>query len=232
MPYQQVTLATLQQDLKDKWESVPFWTDAQATSYLNESLRCWNMLTGQWKRRETIVTVANQVWYALTSTMVYNMRVDFSNFPLEISSVQDLDNGRPNWEGERTNSGGSVPTRPTIWAPAGLKLLAIWPADAVGGTTLVIDSVRQTPVLAAAGDFVDLGQTEHGAILGYALHIATFKIGGARHEATKSFYRSFLAAAGDLNSRLRASTFYRKAMGQDVGRFQRPIRVSPPQEPA
>lgn len=225
MPYQQVTLATLQQELKDKWESVPFWTDPEATTYLNEALRCWNLLTGMWKRRETIVTVANQVWYPLTSTMVYDLRAQFSDYPMEPSSVTDLDNGRPNWEGETTVTAG-VPTRPTIWAPAGLKLIAIWPADAVGGTTLVIDSVRQTPVLAAAGDFVDLGQAEHHALLGYALHIAAFKEGGVRFAATKTFYQQFIAAAGEQNTRLKASTFYRKAMGLDTGRFQRPTKVT------
>jgi len=226
MPYQQVTLATLRQELKDEYESVPFWLDSEATTALNESLRVWNLLTGYWKRREIIPTVAGQVWYPLTSSMVYGVRVAFCDYPLEVSSIHDLDNGRPNWEAHTTATGGIVPTRPWLFAPAGLFLIAIWPADAAGGNTLVVDSVRQTPVLTLDADFVDLNQSEHRPLLQYALHYLAFKEGGRRFEATKAYYQRFLLAAGDMNQLLRASTWFRKEMGLDLGRIQRPPRAA------
>lgn len=225
MPYQAVTLAQLRQDLKDQWESVAFWNDADANSYLNEALRVWNLLTAQWKRRITITTTANTVWYSVPSTLVYNLRMDFSSFPMEVTSLFDLDNGQPNWEGETTSSGGNVPTRPVIFAPAGLNMFAIWPADAAGGNMLVVDGVRQTPVLTADADFVDLGQEEMNAILGYALHIGTFKEGGSRFGATQRFYQDFIRTAAEKNQRLKASTMYRRVMGLDNQRQQRPVKT-------
>jgi hypothetical protein len=229
MPFQQVTLATLQQELEDKWESVPFWTAAEATVALNEGLRLWNMFTAQWKQRITIATGAGQVWYSLPSTMIFNMRFEFDQFPVEQSTIGDLDNGRPNWEAETTATGADVPTRPSLWAPAGLNLFAIWPADNAGGGSLVVDGVRSTPVLVNPGDFVDLGQHEHHAILGYALHHAAFKEGGQRWQATMRHYQEFIKAAGDLNARLRASTFFRKIMGLDLNRNQRTLKAPPDQ---
>lgn len=224
MPYAQVTLATLRQELKDEFESVPYWTDPEATAALNEAMRIWNLLTGYWKRREIIPTVAAQVWYPLTSTMVYGVRVDFQDHPLEITSIHDLDNGRRNWEGETTTNSGVV--APYLFAPAGLNLIAIWPADAAGGNTLVVDAVRQTPILVADADFVDLNQSEHRPLICYALHYLAFKEGGRRFQATQAYYRRFLLAAGDMNQRLRASTWFRKEMGLDLGRIQRPTRAS------
>jgi len=227
MPFQQVTLATLQQELLDKWESVPYWSSAEATVALNEALRVWNMLTGQWKQRVVFNTVANQVWYALPSTMVFNVRMEFNDQILEQASINTLDNGEMNWEAETTASGGAVPGVPSLWAPSGLNLFAIWPADAVGSNCFTVDGVRSTPILVNSGDFVDLGQHEHHAILGYALHHAAFKEGGQRWSATQHYYQDFIRAAGDLNARLKASTFFRKIMGRDLNRNQRVLK-SPP----
>lgn len=224
MPYQAVTLAQLQQQLKDRWESVAFWTDAEATTYINDALRWWNLFTAQWKRRVVITTVANQVWYSVPSTLIYDLRMDFTTTPMDVTSLTDLDNGRPGWEGETTATSG-VPTVPTFFAPAGLNLFAIWPADAVGDRQLVVDGVRATPVLSAAGDFLDLGQEELTAILGEALHTAAFKEGGGRWQNTQPLHQAFLLAAADRNERFKASTYFRRAMGLDSNRSQRPTRA-------
>lgn len=225
MAYTAVTLATLQSQLGDRWEDVPFWTDEEARLALNEALRVWNLLTGQWKRRVTQTTTANTVWYTLPSMIIANARVEFNGRPLEQTSLTELDNGRPNWENEKTNSGGSVPTRPALWAPAGLTLMAIWPADAAGSNSLVIDGVRATPTLARTDDYIDIGQEELNAILGYALHAVSLKAGGSIFRATLPHYKTFITAAADKNDRLRASNMYRWAMGLDVNRVQRPERA-------
>jgi hypothetical protein len=225
MSYQQVTLATLQTLLAARWEGTPFWDSTDATNAINEALREWNMLTGFWKERVTLTTVANQVWYSVPSTLVYQLRMDFGSYPMEITSLFDLDNGQPGWEGE-VSGGADLPNRPMLFAPAGFNLFAIWPADSVGGTTLVIDSVARTPSLANAGDFVDIGQEELDALLGYALHVAAFKEGGQRFGATQSLYRNFVLAAARRNSQLNASVFFRNAMGYDDQRAERPTEVN------
>lgn len=231
MAYQQVTLATLRTTLQAKADGgSPFWSNTEDLDAINESLRSWNLLTGMWKTRVVMPTVANQVWYTLASSLVYDLRMDFGSYPMEISSLPSLDNGQPAWEGETTATTG-VPTRPLMFAPAGLRMFAIWPADAVGGTTLVIDSVLSTPQLAADADFIDIGYQELGALLGECLHILTFKKGGPAFEATKHYHQEFLRAAADQNGRLRASALFRRFMGLDLARSQRPFKVPTGFEP-
>ena len=204
-----------------------FWSTTEANSAINEALRVWNLLTGMWKRRILIATTANTVFYSLPSTLVYDVRTEFNQVPLEQSSIFDLNNGRGNWRGETTATGGAVPTRPTLWAPVGLMRLAIWPAHAAGGGTLTVDGVRQTPVLVVDADFVDLGQCELTTLIGYALHILAFKLSGPLFQSTLPLYRRFIVAAADQNARLRSSTWYRKVMGLDLNRQQHPVRANP-----
>jgi hypothetical protein len=227
MAYQTVTLATLRQELKDRYESSPFWTDTEALHAINESLRVWNMLTGMWKQTQTKSTTAGTVWYTFSSSFVYNMKVSFGSYPMEVGSVSSMNNGRATWQGETTTDGGEVPTRPTIWIPAGLRRLAIWPADAAGGNMLVVDGVCITPVLSANTDFIDLAQSEHDALLGEALHVLAFKEGGQRFEGTKEHHKLFLTAALKQNSRLSKSAYFRKALGLDLNRGERPLGVAP-----
>lgn len=231
MPYAQVTLATLRAQLERRYDAVPYWTTAEANAAINEALRCYNLLTGFWKRRVLIATTANTVFYALPSTLIFDVRTEFNQVTLEQSSISDLNNGRVNWRAETTATGGTVPTSVKMWAPVGLTRLAIWPAHAAGGGTLIVDGVRQTPVLTADADFVDLGQVELDALLGYALHVLAFKLGGTLFQATLPLYRAFIEACGDQNVRLKSSTWYRRAMGIDLQRKQHPVRVIPPPQP-
>jgi len=226
--YQQVTWAQLRTMLQARVESSAFWSDTEALHAINEALRLWNLLTGMWKRRELITTVADQVYYSLTSTLVYSVRADFSTFPLEQDSLGSLDNGMPGWEGHTTATSGK-PTRPAIWAPVGLKAIAIWPADHTGGNEIAIDGVRQTPVLSADTDYIDIGQAELQAILSYGLHYLAFKEGGQRFAATQKQYKEFILAAAEQNGRLKASTFFRRVMGLDQNRGFRPMRIGEPE---
>lgn len=229
MPWQSVTLAQARDQLKSKWERVPFWSDEQARRALNEAIRTWNLLTGMWKRRVVIPTPApSSPWIALPSMLTYAMKVNFISSPLMPASRQGLDQFRIGWEGETTASGGDVPSSPKLWAPAGLTLIAVWPADAVGGQSLVADGIAQTPVLVNDGDFLDIGEHELDAILGFALHVAAFKAGSPLFPGTYSLRRSFLAAAVDLNTRLRASAYFRRQLGLDLSRLARPFRAPDP----
>ncbi len=228
MPHIAVTLATLRQDIQDRWEGQAFWSDEEARLYLNQALRWWNLFTGRWKRRELVATVAGDPWISLSSTLVYPVTVRFQNGPaLRRSSITDLSMAKPGWQGHTTVDGGVIPTVPKVWAPAGLNLIAIWPADAVGDLPLMVDNVRQTPYLVNNVDFVDLSEAEHHVLLGEALFIGAFKVGGQRLQATMGFHKAFLAAAADQNDRLRASTYYRKAAGLDTQRGETPLRSFP-----
>lgn len=217
MPYQQITLAQLRQDLADTWEGVPFWTVIDANRALNEALLWWNLYTGQWRRLEIVPATANEHIYTLSSTLILPGRVHFSSYPMDITSVPALNNAHPGWRGETTATSGA-PSRPTLWAPVGLTRIAVWPAPAAGAQSFVVDGVRETPLLIFDTDTVDLGQEEHLAILGEAQHVAAFKEGSQRWKATQLNHQEFLRAAARKNGRLYASTLFRKAMGLDDGR--------------
>lgn len=224
MAYQSVTLATMRTRLAERWESVPFWADADADAAFNEALRWWNLLTGRFRRRTTLASVAGVPWVDIpAATLVYNARLEYNDVPMYLSSIWDLDQGRPGWQGETTATGGTVPTTTRVWAPVGLRLFAIWPADAGGGGSITVDGVRETPTLVNPGDFIDLGEEEHHAILGKALRIAAFKAGNAILASTEKYDIEFLKAAGEANSRLKASSLYRKFMGRDKARAERPL---------
>lgn len=224
MPYQSLTRDVLRLRLREKWEKVPFWTDDEANFALNEALRMFNLWTGFWKRRIAFSAPKPYAhWISLPSSIVYGMRVEWGGFPLSPSSISDLNNLRPHWRGETTLMGGDIPSRPSCWAPAGVTLLAIWPADAVGCAEYVIDGVADTPVLSSDLDFLDLGEEELHALLGEALHICAFKESGPRFFATRAHHREFLQACARKNSRLKASAFYRRAMGLDRNRGAKPL---------
>lgn len=223
MSYQQVTLVDIQTRLSERTESSLFWTATEKLNAINEVLRQWNMLTGMWHAPFTVTTVANQAWYPLPSTMVYETTLQFNGKPMDIDSISGLDNGEPGWEGESTTAGGIVPDRPTLWAPVGLNGFAIWPVDAVGANSILVDGIRQTPVLAVDADFIDIGQAELDALLGECIHILSFKKGGQEWIGTQSLHKSFLIAAAEQNARLNASTFFRNLMGLDTNRKARPM---------
>lgn len=225
MPYLRLTLGDLLVQLGLRWDKVPFWTDQEATRAVNDTLRVWNLLTGYWRRRVVLATVANQVWYTVPGTLVLPLRVTFGTLRLDQGSIIEWDDGRPAWEAETTFSGDDVPQHPVSVAPAGLSLLAIWPADALGGTTLVIDGVRATPVLTlGGGEWVNVGDDLIGILLGEVLHTLSFKVGGTTFSGTFALHQQFLAAATDENDVLATAEVFRAALGADRMPQERMVR--------
>jgi hypothetical protein len=209
------TWAEIRDRLRERAEFKPFWDLDEARDAFNEALLTWNLLTGQWKRRLTLATVANQYEYAISALMLYRMRVTYNTLPLSPSSREELNNGRPNWRQETTTTGNDVPTRPMLWAPISLQLIYIWPADAAGGGTLTLDGVSATPQVVEDGDTVDLEAAHLTTLLGFALHVLTFKKGGPFFAATLPFFKTFLEEAADENDLILTSQIYRQVMGLD-----------------
>lgn len=195
MSYLQVTFGNLRTDLKSTFSSSPYWSDAEYRLAINEALRQYNLATGLWHDRVVMPTVASQVYYTVNSNLLHNTRVEFNEKTMTRESIDNMDTGRPSWEGQTTASGGSVPTRPKVWIPVGIKTFAIWPADAAGSNSLTIDGVMATPTFTEAtlDDFIDLGEEDHDAILTYAAHLLQFKAQRDRWRnnimpSLKSFY--------------------------------------------
>jgi hypothetical protein len=198
--------------LSDRYEGVAFWTSTEATDAINEALLMWNLLTGQWATPISITTVADQLEYDLTSSIVFGTKVGLDDRPLNKSYLWEMNSGRPGWQAQTTAS-DDVPDTVQSWIPLGLKKIALWPADSVGGATLTIDGVATTPRLTSGGDFIDLGSELLNAILGYAIHVLSFKEGGARFQSTMPLYQSFLEQAMKRNELL--TELYRQYIHKD-----------------
>lgn len=233
MAYQQVTLATCQARLRDRVESVPWWTPAEATSAINEALRLWNAMVGFWQGVYTTVAVPFDPFVALPSTLVKSARVLWNGLPLEPASSADLDYGFPNWRGSIAGTGNGIPARPSYWAPFSLTLLAIYPADpfpAPGGSlnSLMVEGVRQTPILVNPTDYIDIGQEALSTLLGYAQHVLAFKVGGSTLVASYPGWLAFLKAGAAENRQFAASAYYRLAAGADQTRRLLPPSIQAP----
>ncbi len=227
MAYQRKKLSELLQELKDTWESSPFWTDAEAIAYLNHSMRTWNLLTGYWKRK-VLLPASGTPYQTLPASLTFGMQVVWgpTSAPLQPTARADLDFGRPRWEEELVTSGGTVPTRPILWAPVALMAFAVWPTPAAGAD-LLIDGVAATPVLSVLDDYADVDDGVASAIVGYALNVACFKRSVTAVQATAGLLQGFLRAAVEQNARLRHSTYFRKVLGLDLERSMRRIVGTP-----
>jgi hypothetical protein len=206
------------------WDSSPFWTQAEAIGYLNHALRWWNLLTGYWKRTVLIDLAAPaNPFVALPGSLVFGMEITWgaTGKPLFPTALWDLDQGKPRWEEQTIADGAPVPSSVKLWAPVGLKEIAIWPAAASG--QLIVNGVAATPILSALGDYVDLGDLETINIVHFALHIGTFKRGLASYQSTMPFFQHFLDAARKQNTRLTYSALYRKTLGLDLQKSLDPI---------
>jgi hypothetical protein len=123
-----------------------------------------------------------------------------NGMPLVLDSLQALDAARVNWQ-------NATPSTPTTVAMAGLNLLACHPPPD-GAHSLILDVVRNTPLPSLDSDYVQLGREQLDAILDYAQHLASFKMGGAEFEATMGKAEDFLRQAMGYNERLAAAARY------------------------
>ena len=231
MAYQQLTLATLEARLSDRVEGVPYWTSEEFRRAFNEGLRIWSAATGYWRTPILLPTVPNDPYVAAPGTLVQATRITWNGLPLEPASLFDFDYAFPQWRATTTATSGA-PSRPLYWARISLSLFAIYPADAhtgIAGTdALLVDGVRQTPLLVNPTDFVDLGKDVLSVLLGYALHVLAFKVGGQTLIGTYLGWLDFLQAAAAENAQFAASSFYRRLMGLDQQRRALPPGVVVP----
>ena len=219
-------LSQMQAQLSDRLQRSPFWTTAELTAYLNEALRTWSCLTGYWKKRVVLQTRPNAPYYNVAGYLTFGMHIEFNSVPLLPATVYEWDKGYPYWEGRPS------PFGPTEWAPIGISLFAIRPADAIGLNSLVVDGVSNAPILVGANDTIDIGDEELNTLLTYCQYLAAFKEGGAEFQASLPFHQAFLKAAAVKNEKLNASAIFRRAMGLDAEQAgQRPRRVPPTMQP-
>ncbi len=221
------TRADLRERLMDKVEGVPFWTTQDANDALAEVFLLWNLLTGYWRTDLTIPALANTWDYTLTEALVFGARLSYAGQPLDVTSLWELEQGRPGWRSENTASGGDVPNKPLLWAPVSLLYVHVWPAVATSTGEFLVEGVAATPVLTVDTQDVNLTEDLLTALLEGAMHILAFSEGGDRFTASEANWMRFLQAAVTQNGQLKQSLIFRRYLGLDRGRDLRPTKGAP-----
>lgn len=109
----------------------------------------------------------------------------------QLTTLERLDMGRPYWQSRLADP-------PVAIAAAGLNLIAL--ADPPKIDVSVQMTVRRNaPVPADSDDYLQIGKEHLDLVLGYAVHLAMFKIGGQEFAATTHLADSFFRACADYN---------------------------------
>lgn len=218
--YQRYNLAQLKALLADRVGNIRFWYEDEFNYAINEAISVFQALTGYWTTFFPLSLVAGQSFYDVPKQVVSVRRVTFNGAPLTPTSTPELDLSFGSWEG----TAGT----PEYWAPEGLSLVAIYPVPSTSAT-VVLEGFSDAPWLTTDADFIDIGDDDLNALLEYGHHYLTFKEGGQEFKSSQPDFQSFLNQGAEKNGKLRATTFYRKWMGQDHEATQR--RSSTPTPP-
>ena len=108
--------------------------------------------------------------------------------PLQIDSVRSMDLYQTSWQAQANNT-------PNIALQSGLNMIALAPAPDVGTYTVTATVVQNAIVPVNSGDNVQVARDDLDAILDYAQHLASFKMGGAEFLSTMPLMKRFLQQA-------------------------------------
>lgn len=213
-----------------------FWSQQEYTDAFNEALSIFQLATGRWRQRFIVNTVAKRVFYNIPNLpqlkvsgicqVLQPIRVSINTGkPLGWTSFADMDLAYPGWQAQTTTTPGA-PTTPQTCGPAGVNLLWIWPADAVGGNSLAMDVITNAPQMMNSGDFINLDQTEIVGILDYVEHRLSLKRGGIFFARTLPLYQNYIRMICERNSYLLNLSCFRQIVGADFARNYSPRRQS------
>lgn len=138
------------------------------------------------------------VRFALAGGTINQVTLD--GITIAPSDLADFDAFKPNWQNI------SVTTNEKIedLAIAGRNLIAVSPVPNAESHSIQLDIVRNIPIPANDGDFIQVGREHFDAILDYATHLAMFKVGGAEFEGTATLANRAMSQAMYHNRQLRA----------------------------
>ena len=242
MAYAQFNLGQLRTYLRERLGTTlaAFYRDAELNGIIQEALRSFNLLTGFWRTRQLLATVAGRHWYVISGSITSSLRVSFNDHPLTYAARTDLDTGQQYWESESATNplapppGGTVvPDEPQVYCVGALNLIGIWPADrTTGANQLMVDGIASTPLLTTDATSVDLGEEELTTILDYAQHVALFKEGGAEFSSTlpsddnaNALFAGFLKGCAQRSGMIERMESYRQWMGGNTAERQKnPLR--------
>ena len=135
--------------------------------------------------------------------------VTINGQPMKFTTIGALDSGRLYWQ----NRSAAIPL---YAAPVGANMIVL--ADPPSSAcNLVVRILRNAPVptLGYGAEFVQVGREFLDMILGYAVHLSMFKIGGTEFAATTHLANAMFDAAAEFNARLRESSAFEEVRFSD-----------------
>lgn len=225
--YNRISLSQLVQRMTERLgDNAVFWQTPEKKYALNEAIRMWAVMTGQWTVRISLPAQAGQIFYDVPRQIVSVQRMKFvdsgvfgsTTTLMYQTSLAELDFGIPHWQ-EPTSFG-----TPQLWAPVGLNKVAIYPftASSVGG--LWFEGIALAPYM-IGNDNINIGDEEVNRILDYAHHYCAFKESGLEFDETQPLMENFAGACVQRNQRLLATGIFRNYLGESKDEQQRPPRT-------
>jgi hypothetical protein len=129
-----------------------------------------------------------------------------------LTPISDLDLYQAGWE----NNVATDQMQPNQVGVAGLNLVAFSRIPSSTPLSMTLDVIRNAPLPVLDTDFVQLGREEFDALLGYAEHLACFKLGGNDFTRTSDLYSDFLTQAATYADRVAAYSPFAENMARAV----------------
>lgn len=120
------------------------------------------------------------------------VNAEINGISLDTDSITNMDSYNPTWQ-------TTVGTPDSI---ASIKTLVAVAPCPDGVYSITFDVVCKAPIPATDGDFIQIGQEQLDPLLGYAKHLAAFKMGGEEFRSTMKDAENFFNAALAYNERL------------------------------
>ena len=140
-----------------------------------------------------------------------------ANQVLQVDSARSADNYRVGWQAE-------TPKQPDMAFHAGLNLIGLASTPDAGPYSLTATVVQNAPLPANDAAQIQAGRDEIDAIIEYAQHIATFKMGGSEFLSTLPLLEHFHKTASIYNSKLQEMAEFTSLL---YGLSQRQERMAP-----
>ena len=192
------TLADLQAAVYARLEnnSICFQT-YEVTGIINEALRATNILSGFYQGTLTAISQAGQLVYPTPAGMLYPQRVQFENTQLDPIPVTRIGQEYRTWTTDTTAKIGPV----ARWVPIGINYFCLHPADSLGGGTIFVTGVLETPLLVNTDDTMQLEDEYVTIVVEYCASRLPLKIGGANWaQASQLYTKSFQPAIKKLGA--------------------------------
>jgi hypothetical protein len=215
--YQLTTIASIITRLGQRTDGMDtnvFWVEQEKLDAINEALRVWQCLVGQFEQlfKQSASPAQTNSFFPVPRQFASITRVLYNGNQLTLLSLNELDNGYPDW----VNTQGT----PLYWAPVGASNIALYPYPVGGELTFYgyRDLLKLGPM-----DYIIIGNEELTRVLEYAEHYLSFKEGMTEMQASSDALDKMAAAAAYKNGRIKQTEYFKHYAGLDRENTQRPM---------